>query len=710
MNGHPGGNYGNLGPAVNGVKPKRATVGAPMTFQPQPPEKKSSLPQLGGQKGAGEPQEGAGETPRSAAIRRRTYTKASEAVPAQNAASKLPNPVSRPQYQTLTGNGAAQPQGSSALTSRVDTQKPAQPAEVKQPNSSRRATSPRVAERLHQAVPQANGTSSSAVPQQRSSQKPRVPKQPMTPAETIRRFGDLLTSFEQSEVLEYQHVYFVGREGANKIKGIPHTPNNNGYDDERGDYKLVVGDHLEYRYEIHGVMGRGSFGQVVKVADHKKDAVLALKIIRNKKRFHHQALVEVKILEHLMGRDKEHKSNIVRVHGYFYFRNHLCITFEPLSMNLYEFIKNNNFKGVSLSLIRRFALQLLQALKFLKGERIIHCDLKPENILLKAPNKSTIRLIDFGSSCFEDERIYTYIQSRFYRSPEVILGLPYDTSIDMWSFGCILSELYTGYPLFPGENETEQIQCIMEILGAPPKRLITASTRKKTFFDPNGKPLIVPNSRGKIRQPGAKDLQSVTKCNDALFLSFLKRCLRWDPKLRMTPDKAMEHPWITGDISALQPGGTPGRGGDSDDEEDASRRRRTTLPTGALPAASSSALPTVSSKYASGKNMFPPIDMSKATGAQANGANGPSTSKGLHTPNTGLYGGLDGKDSASGSETKRRTMAKESQPATLAPLDKAPVPHHNSLLSPLKGEEAGSHPQSVAVTPDQGDTPSDNPH
>jgi dual specificity tyrosine-phosphorylation-regulated kinase 2/3/4 len=95
------------------------------------------------------------------------------------------------------------------------------------------------------------------------------------------------------------------------------------------------------------------------VLDHKKDAVLALKVIRNKKRFHHQALVEVKILEHLMGRDKEHKSNIVRVHGYFYFRNHLCITFEPLSINLYEFIKNNNFKGVSLSLIRRYAYYLL---------------------------------------------------------------------------------------------------------------------------------------------------------------------------------------------------------------------------------------------------------------------------------------------------------------------------------------------------------------
>jgi dual specificity tyrosine-phosphorylation-regulated kinase 2/3/4 len=74
----------------------------------------------------------------------------------------------------------------------------------------------------------------------------------------------------------------------------------------------------------------------------------------------------------------------------------------------------------------------------------VHCDLKPENILLKGPTKSTIKLIDFGSSCFENERLYTYIQSRFYRSPEVILGMPYGMPIDMWSFGCILAELYSG--------------------------------------------------------------------------------------------------------------------------------------------------------------------------------------------------------------------------------------------------------------------------
>lgn len=81
--------------------------------------------------------------------------------------------------------------------------------------------------------------------------------------------------------------------------------------------------------------------------------------------------------------------------------------------------------------------------------QIIHCDLKPENILLAQPNRSAIKVIDFGSSCFQDKRMYTYIQSRFYRAPEVILGLPYGPPIDMWSTGCILVELYTGTSVRP---------------------------------------------------------------------------------------------------------------------------------------------------------------------------------------------------------------------------------------------------------------------
>ena len=97
------------------------------------------------------------------------------------------------------------------------------------------------------------------------------------------------------------------------------------------------------------------------------------------------------------------------------------------------------------------------------------------------------QVIDFGSSCYEHQRVYTYIQSRFYRAPEVILGARYGMPIDMWSLGCILAELLTGYPLLPGEDEGDQLSCIIELLGMPPQKLLDQSKRAKNFISSKGK-------------------------------------------------------------------------------------------------------------------------------------------------------------------------------------------------------------------------------
>ena len=237
----------------------------------------------------------------------------------------------------------------------------------------------------------------------------------------------------------------------------------------------------------------------------------------------------------------------------FYFRGHLCISTELLGMNLYEFIKCHDFRGFSIKLIRRFSKQLLSSLVLLKAHKVIHCDLKPENVLLAHPARSEIKVIDFGSSCLENEKVYTYIQSRFYRSPEVILGMTYGMPIDMWSLGCILAELLTGYPIFPGENEQEQLACIMEVFGPPEKHLIEKSTRKKLFFDSLGKPRLTVSSKGKRRRPSSKTLQQALKCEDEAFLDFITRCLRWDPDRRLKPDEAMRHEFITGIKPAIKP-------------------------------------------------------------------------------------------------------------------------------------------------------------
>ena len=189
-------------------------------------------------------------------------------------------------------------------------------------------------------------------------------------------------------------------------------------------------------------------------------------------------------------------------------------------------------------------MQMLAALVLLDKHNIIHCDLKPENILLKNRSQTLIKVIDFGSSCFEDKRLYTYIQSRFYRAPEIILGIPYSTKIDVWSFGCILAELHTGYPLFPGESEAEQLLCIMEVLGVPSAEVLSQATRTDLFFKSGGEPKIQANSRGKERHPSSKSLDQILKGAEEGLIDLVKKCLEWDPGLRISPKQALSHDWL----------------------------------------------------------------------------------------------------------------------------------------------------------------------
>ncbi|CAH4032725.1 unnamed protein product [Pieris brassicae] len=171
------------------------------------------------------------------------------------------------------------------------------------------------------------------------------------------------------------------------------------------------------------------------------------------------------------------------------------------------------------------------------------------------------KVIDFGSSCYEHQRVYTYIQSRFYRAPEVMMGAKYGMPIDMWSLGCILAELLTGFPLLPGEDEADQMACIIELLGMPPQRLIEQGKRSKNFISSKGLPryctaTTLPDGttvlsggmsrRGKPRGlPGSKSFVTALKgCQDKYFIDFIRRCLEWEPEKRLTPAQALRHAWL----------------------------------------------------------------------------------------------------------------------------------------------------------------------
>lgn len=359
---------------------------------------------------------------------------------------------------------------------------------------------------------------------------------------------------------------------------------NNGYDNVDSDYILYVNDILgvdeKRRYLVLDILGHGTFGQVAKCQNMITKEILAVKVIKSKPAYLKQSMMEVSILDHLNNQvDKNDEHNLLRFKDRFMHKNHLCLVFELLSSNLYELIKRNQFRGLSTGLVRVFAQQLLDSLKVLKDAKIIHCDLKPENILLKSLNSPVIKVIDFGSACHELQTVYTYIQSRFYRSPEVLLGLPYTSSIDMWSLGCIVAELFLGLPIFPGTSEYNQISRIVDTLGIPPKWMIemgkasfqfmelqtdeygrkkyglksrekyseefqTKEEPSKQYFPSTNLDEIIMNYPLPRQRMSQQDIQKEMS-NRESFLDFVKGLLNMNPFERWTPHQAAMHPFIT---------------------------------------------------------------------------------------------------------------------------------------------------------------------
>ncbi|XP_030937038.1 dual specificity protein kinase YAK1 homolog isoform X2 [Quercus lobata] len=202
---------------------------------------------------------------------------------------------------------------------------------------------------------------------------------------------------------------------------------NDGYNNLNSDLILTANYVLinseQRRYIVKDVLGHGTFGQVAKCWFAEANSFVAVKIIKNQPASYQQAWVELTILTMLNKYDPEDKHHIVHIYDYFVYQRHLCICFELLDTNLYELIKINHFRGLSLSIVQMYSKQILRGLALLKDAVIIHCDLKRENILLCTSVKpAEIKNIDFGSACMEDRTVYSYIQSRYYRSPEVLLG------------------------------------------------------------------------------------------------------------------------------------------------------------------------------------------------------------------------------------------------------------------------------------------------
>ncbi|KAI8074538.1 kinase-like domain-containing protein [Gongronella butleri] len=416
----------------------------------------------------------------------------------------------------------------------------------------------------------------------RAAARQRQPRPPLLLAATT----NLSKTFERRDPNYSYHP----DNNPKRILTQPSKPaKNDGYDNENSDYILFVNDILgegTASYRVIDLLGQGTYGQVVKCEHLASKELYSVKVIKNRANFRRESHMEANILKKL----NEHAHSdrhILRLETTFTHKNHFCLVFELLSVNLFELIRQTGFKGLPLSLVRNISRQLLDALDFLFEARVIHCDLKPENILLQNVASPKIKVIDFGSACYKTNPKYTYIQSRFYRSPEVILKLFYSHGIDMWSLGCITAELFTGVPLFPGSSEFDQLSRIMDMLGEPPTDVLDYGKDTSYYFDTetqHGRTIYKRKSREKYNKDNNKRERAHTnhhkhsnlkdiimshgranneplpafgndgsasqkdECKRQL-VDFLLQCLDLHSLKRWQPATALKHPFITGSLA-----------------------------------------------------------------------------------------------------------------------------------------------------------------
>eukprot|EP00057_Strongylocentrotus_purpuratus_P010498 XP_011664972.1 PREDICTED: dual specificity protein kinase CLK2 isoform X2 [Strongylocentrotus purpuratus] len=292
-------------------------------------------------------------------------------------------------------------------------------------------------------------------------------------------------------------------------------------------------------------------------------AKIALKIIKNIEKYREAAKLEINVLEKINEKEGVGKSLCVKMYDWFDYHGHVCISFEILGLSIFDFLKDNNYQPYPLDQIKRMSHQLCSAVKFLHDMKITHTDLKPENILFVDSRSSIkydpvkkrdvrqvvncdIRLIDFGSATFDHEHHSTIVSTRHYRALEVILELGWSQPCDVWSIGCIIFELYTGFTLFQTHDNREHLAMAERILGNFPSWMIKR-TRKSKYFYHDRVDWNQDNSSGRYVCENCHPFRYYLDSNadeHRLLFDTIEEMLEFDPFKRATLSQVLDHPYF----------------------------------------------------------------------------------------------------------------------------------------------------------------------
>ena len=288
---------------------------------------------------------------------------------------------------------------------------------------------------------------------------------------------------------------------------------------------------MQNKYEVIGIVGEGAYGIVYKCKNKETGKYVAIKkfkevgddlIKKTMKR-------ELKMLQRL------HHPNIVQFQDAFKRKGNLFLVFEFVEKNLLELIEEHP-KGLDPNIIRSIIYQLCKAIKYLHDQKIIHRDIKPENLLITQNNET--KLCDFGFARLISgnfEKLTDYVATRWYRAPELLISQgEYGPEVDYWAIGCIMGELVDGNPLFPGENELDQIHCIQKVLGNLTEK------QQNTFYS---NPIFQGKNLLNITKPETLERRYFGKLNKQA-INFMKGLLEIDPKKRLDGITVFQHPYF----------------------------------------------------------------------------------------------------------------------------------------------------------------------
>ncbi|NXN92486.1 CLK1 kinase, partial [Rhinopomastus cyanomelas] len=333
-------------------------------------------------------------------------------------------------------------------------------------------------------------------------------------------------------------------------------------DDKEGFLICHRGDVLNARYKVIRVLGEGTFGRVFECNDlQMKYSVVAVKVVRNKRGYSEEAHKEIEVLQHINSLDPDNTFHCVKMFEWFEAHGHVCIVFELLGLSTHDFLKDNYFRPFKMKHIRQMAYQICKAVNFLHRNKLTHTDLKPENIVLVNSAYSSnphhhcgkrklinpdLKIVDLGNAVYNHEHHSTVVSTRNYRAPEIILGLGWSQSCDVWSIGCILLEYYLGDMVFKTEKDREHLAMMEQVLGPLPSHM-REKTRKRRYFHKGQLNWNEYSPQGRNISRHYRPLKEYMVSHDSAHINLfdlIEKMLEYDPAKRITLEEALSHPFF----------------------------------------------------------------------------------------------------------------------------------------------------------------------